>query len=104
MNFKTTLVLFALLVTVLFLFGMTLALKHKDLDEGFVLPSIARNDKLPVDTVEIAYKNGNKYVFNRKGQQWYVSLPGYTRPVRAEGGRIDDIVRAVRTARKTDEA
>ena len=31
MNFKTTSVLFALLIAMLFLFGMTLAIKHKDL-------------------------------------------------------------------------
>ncbi len=104
MNFKTTSVLFALLIAMLFVFGLTLAWKHRDLDKGFVLPKLAEDNTLKVDALEVKTKDGADYAFALKGEQWYLTnLPGFKGGVRVQNPRIEEMIKQIRTARKSDE-
>src|SRR5262245_3364052 len=102
MNFRITALLFAFLIAVLFLFGLTLALKRHYTDPGFLLPDIATNPDLQVEKVVLT-KEGEEYTFYKKGSQWLVKLPGFNEGVRVETIRMDEIIKQVRTARRSEE-
>jgi Domain of unknown function (DUF4340) len=104
MSFKTTYVLFGVLLGMLGLFGLMLIMKSTTEDFGYVLPSF-HDEKKPVttadiDTVEIAPRNGDTMVFVRRDQGWYLQKP----EIRLEAYRVNDLVREVSDARREEDA
>jgi hypothetical protein len=103
MNFKTTYILFGLLIAVLFLFGLTQYLGLRKPPEGpqYVFPAI--HDKLnpvsadDIEVVEIARTEpkAEKLFFFRTEDGWKLREPR----VRVDGFAVDQIVRQVRDAR-----
>jgi hypothetical protein len=105
MNFKTTGLLFAILIGVLWGFGLMLALKKEAPDESFVLPGmhvpkkeVSRDD---VSVVEVE-RDGKKATFVKNDQgQWRMRFQNFE--VRADGNKIDSLIDEVRDARKDED-
>src|SRR5580704_17592074 len=104
MNFRTTTLLFGLLLGVLWVFGLMLAIRKSALDQGFVLPKLASLLKDSINYVEI--KKGDKtYVFIKdKDKGWLLKQPPSEQEVRAEGRKVDDLIEELRLARHSNDA
>jgi hypothetical protein len=102
MNFRTTTLLFGLLLGVLWVFGLMLAIRKSALDEGYVLPRLAQLPKDAINYVEI--KKGDKsYIFIKdKDKGWRLREPPSEQEVRAEPRKVEDLVDEVRLARHSN--
>lgn len=108
MNFKTTYILFVVLVLVLAAFGLTQlwGLKQPKEKGLYVLPSLndARNPTRTEDiqTVEIerSRPTAEKLVFYRSEQGWKLKQPA----VRVDGYQVDRVIDQVRGARRDEKA
>jgi hypothetical protein len=102
MNFKTTYVLFGVLISLLAIFGLTVWLKKPPVDETYLLPSFhdAANPLriTDVDTVEIQ-DGGDRFVFARDRRGWHLEGPG----VRLLGYEVNLLVKEIADARQDEE-
>jgi hypothetical protein len=103
MSFRTTALLFGVMLGVLWLFGLMLTYQRTRLDEGFLLPTLAKDRTAEIDTVTVE-REGHKYTFFKTARGWRLRLDDYPQELRAEDSKVDDIVRDLRGARKTEEA
>jgi hypothetical protein len=99
MNFRTTTILFGLLLAVLWVLGLMLAIRKPGLDDAFVMPRLANLNKDAINYVEV--KKGDKsYLFIKdKDKGWLLKESPSDQEVRAEGRKVDDLVEELRTAR-----
>jgi hypothetical protein len=103
MSFKTTSLLFGLLIGMLWVFGITLSLKKGSADEGFVLPSLHDEQGIAFDSFEIN-RGGKKYQFVHTEKGWKLRLPPHKEELRVEEFKVDRILEQIKGARKNDEA
>jgi hypothetical protein len=103
MSFRTTALLFGILIGVLWLFGLMLTYQRNKLDPGFVLPTLAKEKKAEIVKVVIE-RDGHKYAFSKADGGWKLRAPPGEQAVRADEGKVQDIIREVTEARKSDEA
>jgi hypothetical protein len=93
MNFRTTTLLFALLLSTLWIFGFMIARKKSAGDQTLITPNLNKVDaaitKIVVNrTIEEKDKNReDEYVFEQVGEDWY--LKSNNQKARVEGFRID---------------
>src|SRR5215203_6637649 len=93
MNFRITTLLFALLLSTLWIFGFMIARKKSAGDQTLITPNLnktdAEIDKIVVNrTIEEKDKNReDEYVFEQVGENWY--LKSNSQKARVEGFRID---------------
>lgn len=108
MNFKTTYILFGVLVAVLVVFGVTqlLGLQSPKDKSVYVLPTL-HDKKKPIrsddiDTVEIARgkPTEEKLIFYRTDQGWKLREPS----VRVDGYAVDRLIQQVIDAKKEEKA
>ncbi|HYV35267.1 MAG TPA: hypothetical protein VE988_06160, partial [Gemmataceae bacterium] len=99
MSFRTTTLLFGLLLAVLWTFGMVLAMRRSTLDQGFVSPQFAQDTESNVNSVEIA-KDGKSLIFTKaEDGAWFMTQTGYKQKVRVPTNKVTDLIREVQTAR-----
>jgi len=105
MSFKSTFLLFGVLIGVLWILGLTLEQKKGGADEGYVLPSLhdEQGATIAIDRIDID-RGGKKNQFVRSGTGWKLSLPPGKQEVRAEDFKVERIIEQVKDARKNDEA
>ena len=104
MSFRITTLLFALLLTTLWIFGLMIAHRKAAGDRSFVVPSLHKDD-IKIDKVIVKHKEGNKeleFTFENFGDRWYYIAGG--EKVRVEGFRIDGIIRQIKEARHDETA
>src|SRR5262245_34839072 len=110
MNFRTTAVLFGLVLGMFALFGLMLAIKRTPLDETFILPTLrADYDNVEFDTVEVVRSVKGKdevWTFTRgKDDKWLLSIKSLADNIRVKLGRTgDDIIRNIKDAQKDEDA
>jgi hypothetical protein len=109
MSFRTTTLLFALLLTVIWGFGLMLALRRSSLDPGLIMPKFAESSTITVDEVEIS-KDGKTYTFIKKGdkgdkgdESWRLKYPDSKDEFRVVDARINDLINEIRTAKHSNE-
>jgi hypothetical protein len=103
MNFKTTFVMFYVLLGMLGLFALVLVLKGTTTDAGYVLPAF-HSETAPVTladvtAVEIAPRDGTRRVFIRRDDGWHLKSP----EIRLEGHQVNQLLREVTEARREEE-
>src|SRR2546427_7381289 len=107
MNFRSTAILFALLLTMLWGFGLMLATKRGTAEEDFVLPSLQDRD-IAIDSLVIERrgkgKDNEKLTFTKIDDDWRLSMPGASQSVKVDRFKVDQIVSQVREARQNEEA
>src|SRR5947209_17777776 len=103
MSFKSTFLLFGLLIAALWVFGLTLSIRKGVADEGYVLPSLHEEQGVTIDSIDIQ-RGGKKYAFVRGAPGWKLTLPPGKQEVRVEEFKVDRLVDQVKDARKNDEA
>ncbi len=108
MNFRSTGLLFGLLMGMLWLFGLMLAYKKTAVDESFILPTL---QKAPPDTVmetlTITRKAGGQaeeIQFAQAKEIWSFKQPGAKNAVRVESFRITKMINQLKEARKYEDA
>src|SRR5262249_52165508 len=107
MNFKSTALLFGLLLGMLWLFGLMLSTRKASQDEGFVLPTMrAASLDLTVDYVKILRrgKDAIELEFRREKDNWKMEQPPLKPVIRAEAFKVNQLVNQIKDARKDDEA
>src|SRR5262249_5651243 len=107
MNFKSTALLFGLLLGMLWLFGLMLSTRKASQDEGFVLPSMrGASLDLTVDFVKILRrgKDAIELEFTREKDNWKMQQPPLKPVIRAEAFKVNQLVNQIKEARKDDEA
>jgi hypothetical protein len=113
MNFRTTALLFGLVLGMFALFGLMLAIKRTPLDETFVLPTLrADYDNIDWNSVEVVRSVKGKdevWTFTRnKDDKWLLSVKGekgVVDNIRLKLGRTgDDIIRNIKDAQKDEDA
>jgi Domain of unknown function (DUF4340) len=110
MNFRITTLLFGLLLTTLWVFGLMIAQKKSAVDQSPVVPTLASRDA-SVDSITIKHpeskekdktKKASEFTFVNTGDRWYYKEG--TQQVRVEGVRIKDMIDAVKDARPDESA
>src|SRR5437879_3036 len=97
MSFKTTYILFAILLFCLALFGAMLIIQRPAADKSFVFPSLncKKPDKLEeINPVEIDRRNGDKLVLFRGEAGWFLRRPKLALDAGKVGRLIDSIAHA----------
>jgi hypothetical protein len=103
MNFRTTTLLFGLLLLVLWAFGLMVAIRKSAIDEGMVMPKFGKEGSgVTVTQVEIT-KEGKKYTFTKGERGWKLKGPGSDQEVRADDKRVEDLIEEVRSARHSPD-
>src|SRR5438067_10716319 len=104
MNFRTTYILFGLLVGLLGVFLVTQLRKVPTSDVGYVLPSLHEDNvkTKDIDTVEISRRlpKEEKLAFVRTDQGWRLQSPS----VRADGTAVDQLIDQVFRADKEEKS
>src|SRR5712675_478324 len=113
MNFKTTYILFGVLVGLVTLFGLVLLLNPaKPIDTTYVLPSLHDPSKpvkpTDIDTViiERTRPKPEKLVFlrDKDNPRWHMTEPLTLRPERVDRFAVDRVVDQVLEARRDEHA
>lgn len=107
MNFKSTALLFGLLLAMLWTFGVMLAVKRGSVDDNAVLPSLQGDPDVVIDSVIITRdkdKKSEKIVFTKDKDNWRMQQPPLATSVRVESFKVTQIVNQVKDARRDDEA
>jgi hypothetical protein len=105
MSFRTTVLLFGLLLAVIWAFGLMLALRRSALDEGLIAPKLAKADIANVDEVDIT-KDGKTYTFRRdpkKDEHWRVKFPNSQDQYRADDVYLKDLINEIQSAKHSNE-
>jgi hypothetical protein len=108
MNLRTTAWLFALMFSMLWLFGLMLAFKKNPLDKAAVVPTLQAARNAEIDKVVVKRKPEGKeqqqYIFVKDKSGWRFTDPDSGLAVKVEGFRVDQIVTQIKNARRDDEA
>jgi hypothetical protein len=108
MNLRTTAWLFALMLSMLWLFGLMLAFKKNPLDKAAVVPTLQAARNVEIDKVVVERKPEGKepqeFVFVKDKDGWRFSDPASKLAVKVESFRVDQIVSQIKNARRDDEA
>src|SRR5262245_60910655 len=109
MNLRLTTLLFGLLLTTLWIFGLMIAQKKSAVDQSPILPTLAKAD---VDTVVIKLsetkdkdgkaKKAGAFTFVNLGDRWYYKEGD--QKVRVEGVRVKEMIDAITGARPDENA
>src|SRR5881275_3033450 len=97
MNFRTTTLLFGILLGTLWVFGLILAWKKSGDEEGYLLPRMVK-DNPAINYVEIA-KGGKNYIFSKTPNGWRLKVPPHEQEVRVD----DDLIDEIRTSRHSPD-
>src|SRR5262245_66599137 len=92
MSLRTTTALFGILILVLMVFGLMLAQQSTKLDPAFVIPTLAKEKKPSIGTVEVE-RDGKKYVFFNTDRGWRLRIAAHKEEVRAGGGEVEQVTR-----------
>ena len=107
MSFRSTTFLFAVLLAMLWLFGLTVAHKKTAVDASFLLPTLQSTPNVVIDSVTIERKlkdkGTEKIQFTKKDDAWYLSVDGVRASVKLDTFRAEQIVNQVKDARRSDE-
>src|SRR2546423_10009327 len=109
MNFRSTSLLFGLLLAMLWLFGLTVAHKKTAVDASVLLPSLQATPEPVIESVTIQRKIKGKepeefqFIKDTSNDVWTLKLPGVHKSVKLEAFRVDQIVRQIKDARRSDE-
>src|ERR1700687_3971280 len=109
MNFRSTTLLFGLLLGMLWLFGLTVAHKKTAVDPSFLLPTLQAKTNVVIDSITIQRKVKDKqqpeeFELTKQNDVWMLKLPGIQKSVKLESSRVDQIAKQIRDARRSDEA
>src|SRR6266850_3824512 len=110
MNLRSTAWLFAVMLSMLWLFGLMLAFKKNPLDKAFVVPTLQAARDLDIVSVAIQRraqgkdKDAQEFLFTQDNDVWRLKDTASGVAVKVEGFRINDIVNQVKNARKDEEA
>ena len=106
MNFKSTALLFGLLLGMLWLFGLMLTAKKSQREEDFVFPSMHGAKEVTIDVVRVLRKGKNaiELEFRREKDNWKMEQPPWKPIIRAEAFKVNQLVNQIKDARKDDEA
>lgn len=110
MNLRSTAWLFAVMLSMLWLFGLMLAFKKNPLDKAYVVPSLQAARDLDIVSVQIQRraqgkdKDAQDFLFTQDNDVWRLKDTASGVAVKVEGFRINDIVNQVKNARKDEEA
>jgi hypothetical protein len=102
MNFRTTTLLFGLVLAVLWTFGLMLAWRQSALDLGYVFPKLVKGAKADITYVSIA-KEGKEYIFTKTKDGWRLQIPPHKDEIRADAGKVDSLIEEVRSARHSND-
>ncbi len=107
MNFRSTAILFAVMFSMLWLFGLMLAFKKNPLDRAYVVPTLQAARDVDIVSVTIQRKPKDKdaqeFQFTQENDVWRLKDTTSGVAVKVEGFRINDIVNQVKGARKDEE-
>jgi hypothetical protein len=101
MSFRTTALLFGILIGVLWLFGLMLTLQRNKLDPGLVLPTLAREKKPDINKVEIE-QGTKKLTFVKGDAGWELTIPPHSQKLRADDGSVQAVIRALTELKKKE--
>ena len=107
MNFKSTALLFGLLLGMLWLFGLMLTAKKGPREEDFVFPSMHGSKDATINFVSVVRKGTigkEEFEFKRDKDNWTMSQPHLKFSIRAETFKVNQLVNQIKDARKDDEA
>lgn len=104
MNFRSTALLFGLLVGMLWLFGFMLAYKKTTFEASAVMPSLLAAQDAEADQIVLQRlgKDGKEFTFTKVNDHWFLGAD--SSKVKLEDFRINDIVKEVKNARRNEEA
>src|SRR5438309_1484868 len=102
MNLRTTSLFFALLLTMLWVFGLMIAHKKAAGDTSLLFPKLAdiKIDKVVIEQSEKG--ETRKAEFETIGDKWF--LKDGKQKVRVDGFRIENIIKAIKEAKHDDTA
>jgi hypothetical protein len=113
MNFRITTLFFALLLTMLWVFGLMIAHKKAAGDQSFLLPSLNAAD-VKIEKVQIKTtgkgrdkekdKEPAEYEFDLIGGERWVLKDRGKQQVRVEGFKIDNLIKQIRSAKHDETA
>lgn len=107
MNFRSTAYLFAVMFSMLWLFGLMLAFKKNPLDQAYVVPTLQAARDIDIISVAVERKPKDKepqeFQFTQDNDVWRLKDVASGVAVKVEGFRINDIVNQVKGARKDEE-
>jgi hypothetical protein len=104
MNFRTTTLLFGLLLTTLWVFGLMIAHKKTSFDRNVIVPSM-QGKNVNIDKILIQRKEDKKDIeieLGKIGDYWYLKAQG--QQARIEGYHANNIIRAIQDAKHEDLA
>ncbi|MCI0684416.1 MAG: DUF4340 domain-containing protein [Gemmataceae bacterium] len=108
MNLRSTAWLFAVMFSMLWLFGLMLAFKKNPLDRSYVVPTLQAARDLDVVSVTIERrppgKDPQEFQFTQDNDVWRLKDASSNLAVKVESFRINNIVSQVKNARKDEEA
>lgn len=108
MNLRSTAWLFAVMFSMLWLFGLMLAFKKNPLDKSYVVPTLQAARDVDIVSVTIQRrpqgKDPQEFQFTQDNDVWRLTDASSNLAVKVESFRINDIVNQVKNARKDEEA
>jgi hypothetical protein len=103
MNFKTTCILFGVLIALLLAFGIAVQIPRSTTEKAALFPAISQDFSLAIETV-VLDQQGKEIRLVKTGRGWRLREPPGTAQARADEGKVDQIIEQVRTARKIEGA
>ena len=109
MNFRSTILLFGILLGMLWLFGFVVAYKKTAVDVSFIVPTLQGLKKVEIDSIKIERRSQAKQPeviqFAKAADEvWSVTVPEVKHSVKVEGFRVQQIINQIKDARRSDEA
>jgi hypothetical protein len=103
MSFRTTSLLFAILIVMLLIFGIAVQAPRQAGEQGYLFPKIAETPNLKIGTVVI--EKGRKEIRLVKTESgWRLEEPPVKATARADDTKVDQLVDQIQHARRVEEA
>lgn len=106
MNFRITTLLFALLLTTLWIFGLMISHRKREVDQAAIVPSLqsidAKVDKVVIKNADAKDNEPAELEFVNIGDHWFLKKDG--QQMRVEDHRINEMVRSIKDARADESA
>jgi hypothetical protein len=99
MSFKTTFVLFGIVIVMLLVFGIALQVPRTTPEKTAVFSTL--NDAIPIDTM-VVDRGGKALRFLKSDRGWKMQEAGGSVAVRADETKVDDLLRQVRDAKRIE--
>lgn len=104
MTFRSTLLLFGILLCMLWFFGVVIELRRGVVDEGYLFPSLQRDTTAKIGSVDME-RDGHSYTFSKQDGKWVLKTAGRSSEVvRVQESKIDALIREVRNIRANEQA